>query len=63
MILIKFSLGKSPWALDLLGKPAPSKIGFSYLKRLSTLVWGEELLTLPRPGILVSPFLPFSWPP
>lgn len=26
------------------------------MKRLSTLVWGEELLTLPRPGILLSPF-------
>lgn len=50
------ALGKSPWALDLLGKPVPSEIGFSYLKRISILVWGEEFLTLPPPGVLVTTF-------
>lgn len=33
------ALGKSPLALDLLGKPAPSKIVLRYLKRINTLVW------------------------
>lgn len=50
------ALGKSLRALDLLRKAAPSKLGFSYLKRISTLVWGEELLTLPPSSVFVSTF-------
>lgn len=56
LLPITKALGKSPWALDLLGKPEPSEIGFSYLKRISILVWGEEFLTLPPPGVLVTTF-------
>lgn len=55
LLPITKALGKSPRALDLLGKPAPNS-SFSYLKRPSTLVWGEELLPHPPPGISGSPF-------
>lgn len=53
--------GKSPRVLDLLGKTTPHKIGFSCLKSISTLAWGEEPLTLPL-QVFSFPFWPLGPP-